>query len=127
MLIRDLALYLIGKGAGTSLGTDVFLSQLPDIPDACLALYDTGGMGRYAGTSDFRRTVKVIVRDPSLAAASARTWAILRELDGPDGVVLSVNGRKMATRAIQAPFLIERDSRNRAIMAVNLMVNTTGD
>lgn len=43
MLLDELASYMQTNGIGT-LGTDLFAGQLPESPDACVALYEYGGL-----------------------------------------------------------------------------------
>lgn len=48
-------------GAGTY-GTDLFISLMPPTPNACLAVFDTGGYDPQAGYDYERPTVQVRIR-----------------------------------------------------------------
>jgi hypothetical protein len=52
MNAKDLATYCASEGIGT-IGTDLFYSFLPDAPDNCIAIFDTGGLAK---DPDFPRT-----------------------------------------------------------------------
>lgn len=43
-ILDSLATYLQAQGQGT-VATDIFLTRMPDTPDACIALYESQGVG----------------------------------------------------------------------------------
>lgn len=127
MLIRDIAQIIEAKGIGT-IGTDVFLGQLPPSPDAVVALFPTGGFAHDRPLPDVRMTAQVLVRDKSYQEGYERIWRIFNTLDGGGNrFLLAPSGRKMVAQAMQPPLFLERDGNNRSIFVFNVSVWTRRD
>lgn len=47
---------------GLEIGTDLFVSEMPGTPDACVAVFDTGGYDPEANYTYWRPTISVRVR-----------------------------------------------------------------
>ena len=47
---------------GLTFGTDLFISSLPDSPDHCVGIYDTGGIEPEHNYTYFRPTFQITVR-----------------------------------------------------------------
>lgn len=70
-MISDIASYLAENGIG-SIGNTIFKSRLPDIPDNCISIYETGGLApdRYLPTAD--PTFQIIVRNKTYSAGKSK-------------------------------------------------------
>ena len=119
-MIRDIAQLLQSGGIGT-LGVDLFLGQLPDSPDNCVAVFEYAGSppdlhwdGEYPG-------VQVLVRNKSYEAGRAKIEAAKNVLHGVSETIVN-NHRYLLIRANQSPFFLERDASNRAVFACNFSV-----
>ena len=61
----DIAQYISNSGSsylGLELATDLFVSKMPDSPDACVTLYDTGGIAPQSNYAYYRPTVMAHMR-----------------------------------------------------------------
>jgi hypothetical protein len=69
MIIDEIANYIIEEGIDLELGVDFFKGYLPDSPDDCVAIFDTGGAepDRDIPTGD--PTFQIIVRSSSYPTA----------------------------------------------------------
>lgn len=69
MIIDDIANHIVDQGVGLTLGTDLFKGFLPDSPDDCVAIFDTGGIepDRDIPTGD--PTFQIIVRSTDYETA----------------------------------------------------------
>lgn len=129
MLLDDIADVLSSGGAGT-VGTTIFKGIIPDRPDACVAVYETGGlapahaMSGSAGNAVAERPrVQVVSRaaQQDYEAARAKASCCYRILDGLPG--RTVNGvRYLSSFAVQSPFLLGRDESGRVLLACNFDV-----
>lgn len=127
MLIRDIAQILQTAGVG-SIGSNIFLGQLPVSPDNAVVLYPTGGYPQPLPLLDVKMTAQVLVRDSGYEAGYSRIWQIFNLLDrGGSRFLQAPSGRKMVTQAKQPPEFIERDESNRCIFVFNLDVWTDRD
>lgn len=59
--IKDM-LVASAAGLGLTFGTDIFISKIPDTPDVCYCIYDTGGMDPESQYEYDRPTVQVLCR-----------------------------------------------------------------
>lgn len=128
-VLDELATQAATAGIGT-VGTTIFKGILPDTPDACVALIETGGMesghtmsGGAGSASIERPTVEVIARGAPGDYATPRTKAkdAFNALDGITNTTLS-SVRYFSVRAIQSPFLIGRDANDRVLIGFNLQI-----
>ena len=128
MIIDDLAAFLVGQGLAT-LGSDIFLSDLPDAPDSAAVLRTYGGMppANLPHSRTFARTlpsheeprVQIKVRDPDYQAAELRAyrfdWAFIGVVD----TLLGTTAYKQIS-ALQQPFDMGRDSQQRSQVGFNI-------
>lgn len=129
-VLDEMTTYLAAQGVGT-VGTDLFAGLLPDTPDACVALLETGGMpaahtvgGGGAGSAVFERpSIQVICRGAKhdYAAARAKAGTAFTKLDGLANTTLS-GTRYLSIFAAQPPFLIGRDENERPLVGFNVEV-----
>ncbi|HHV02966.1 MAG TPA: hypothetical protein GXX64_03500 [Bacteroidales bacterium] len=108
------------KSIGT-VGTDIFLSLMPDQPDNCIALFEYAGSppdlhwnGEYPG-------LQVRVRNKSYAAGRAKIAEVVTELHGAHE--LTLNGtRYLLIKARGSPEVLKRDASNRVELFVNFEI-----
>ena len=106
-----------------TLGTNLFLGRLPEDPDTCVTLYQTGGLAPddqfgTAAPKIENPGFQIRVRADGYAtgeALAADVWGVL---------VLVANQTLTSTRylrleAEQSPFPLERDIRDRIIFVMN--------
>lgn len=123
MLLPEIGAYLAANSIGT-VGTTIFYGQMPETPDDCVTLFE------YAGeppedTHDAQHYEKpglqVLVRDTSYSDARTKIASISALLHTLANT--SLTGTKyLYIRAVQSPFVLERDSSNRVVMAQNFIV-----
>jgi hypothetical protein len=118
-MVDLLADYLEGEGF-----TDVFISEMPDEPKDCIALYDEPGidedyMQEYASDS---RGVEVLVRG-SYTYASNMIWRIHREFLGLQGLENDEYNLRVV-RTQTPPAQIEIDNKGRKIYSSHYVALT---
>ena len=129
MLLNEVGTYLQANAIGT-LGTDLFLGFMPEKPDACVALYETGGLEPYRAMRGSpgspvaeRPRIQIVCRNTQYeyAAAREKARAINVLLDQLGETTLS-GTRYLWVAAAQSPFLMGRDDARRVLIAVNFDV-----
>ena len=125
-LLSDVATYLDSQLASLTLGTNLFLGRLPDGPDTCVALIESGGMAPSATMADgkplvSRPRIQVFVRAKAYSDAETLASSVWNALEGV------LNENLTATRyynitAVQSPFSLERDAQDRQVMTQNFQV-----
>jgi len=131
-VLTDVGAYLDTNVSAVSLtaGTNLFYGRLPDSPDTCVALYETGGqgpedtMGNNSAPVFENPRVQIIVRASDYASAET----LIR--DCWDKLQLVSNETLTSTHyfrinAVQSPFALERDSQDRMMMACNFQIVKT--
>ncbi len=146
-MLTEIGAYLATKSVGT-VGTDIFLGQMPDQPDNCIALFEYAGSppdlhwnGEYPG-------LQVRVRNKSYAAARTKIGEIMNELhglyeqtlsdgsggDGKPGDDEGVKGegeeeptpatgtRYLLIKARGSPEILKRDASNRVELVLNFEI-----
>lgn len=130
-VLEDIGDYLATQGVATQ-GTDLFIGEMPDAPDACTALYLYGGkpavqamaLGVGKSVVDFTM-LHVAARAVTLVAAEARAQAVYDKLHnlGPT----TINGREYkGAFATARPFQIGPDARERPLVACNFEIARDG-
>jgi hypothetical protein len=124
MILQELGLYLQQNGHGT-LGTDLFIGQVPNTPATMIALLQTGGEppGRThdtkGGVAYEHPTLAVWSRDTTPAAALTTAYSVRNTLEEIRNV--SLNGsRYVAVEAMQEPFILRLDGSENVIAAFNI-------
>lgn len=118
-LIDDVADYLQAQSLGT-VGTSIFESTLPDDPDNCLAVIDTGGPAQDTNLTWVRRTFQVIVRNTSYATGHATLNSIRSLLHKKMNASLVSGGTYYySIMAMSAGGHIGRDDSNREEFSIN--------
>ena len=124
-MLREIGAYLATKSIGT-VGTDIFLGLMPDLPDNCIALFEYAGSppdlhwnGEYPG-------LQVRVRNKSYAAGRAKIGEVVNELHGLHEQVLS-GTRYLLIKARGSPEVLKRDNNNRVELFVNFEIIKESD
>jgi hypothetical protein len=119
-VLADISTYLKNQSIGTP-GTDMFLSQMPDQPDNCIALFEYAGSppdlhwaGEYPG-------LQVRVRNKSYAAARSKIGEVIEKLHGLHEQTLS-GTRYLLIKARGSPEVLKRDNNNRIELFVNFEI-----
>jgi len=125
--LDDIGTYLTLQVGSLTLGTNLFLSRLPDTPDTCVALYEYGGetpvstMGGDAMPPIEQPRIQINVRSAGYATAHDLAYTCWTALEGILNETLTAT-RYHRVAAIQSPFPLERDSADRVIFAQNFRV-----
>ena len=123
----DLATYIADTLSQGTVGTDIRVNDMTELPAAQIVVYEYGG--RYAdlgmGNPDVdaleNPNCQVAVRNKRPDTAQATAYLIYNSLDGKGS--LTINGvAYLFLRAMQPPFLLERDKASRVTFAFNVEV-----
>ena len=130
-VLNEIAAKLQALSLGT-IGTTIHIGTMPETPDACCAIYETGGLAPdyqfgTAGIGLETPAVQVVFRgvayDYSTPRASAKTaYEGLAAVEA--ATVTSTGGTSAFYHWIhpqQAPFLMQRDANNRVYIAFNCL------
>jgi hypothetical protein len=110
-ILDDLASKLQTAGKGT-VGTNIFKGEMPDTPDNCVALYETGGYPpEIVATIDYP-TFQVRTRNTDYSTGRAKAQEISDVLHGLTETTLGTT-HYLLIRAMQAPASIGRDEKKR--------------
>ena len=126
-VLDDLGVRIATAISGT-VGTNIFKSTMPPSPDACVALYETGGQApeKRFGTKGIeweRPAVQVVVRgaanDYETARATIQTiYENVAEIETED-----LSGtRYYLSEPLQNPFALDVDEKERPSLAVNFLL-----
>ena len=128
-LLSDVGTYLNAASISTAdltLGTNLFLGRLPDSPDTCVGLIQTGGLAptdTYGTSYPPLETqgLQTLVRAASYATGEALAVDVFKSL-------LSVENENLTStlylkiEANQSPFALERDEQERVVLSCNFNV-----
>lgn len=125
-LLTDIGAYLDTQLGSLTAGTNLFYGRLPDGPDTCVALIETGGQSPTNTMVNgkplvLRPRIQVLTRAKAYADADSLANSVWAALEGILDDSLS-GTRYYNVTAIQSPFSLERDSQDRQIMAQNFQV-----
>mgnify|MGYP003150337459 CR=1 FL=1 len=125
-VLDDLATRIATTISGT-VGTDVFKSTLPPLPDACVAVMETGGIAptRALGTAGVqyeRPGVQILVRGAPSDYETARSTAqtVFEDLATIETEDLS-GTRYYMSENLQEPFPINMDEQDRPMIGFNMI------
>ncbi|MDD3921343.1 MAG: minor capsid protein [Eubacteriales bacterium] len=123
MLLAEIGAYLAANGIGT-VGTTIFYGQMPETPDVCVALFEYAGEPPES-THDRQHYEKpglqVLVRGTSYATARTTIASIETLLHTLANTTLT-GTKYLFVRAVQSPFIFDRDGQNRVTLAQNYIV-----
>ena len=122
-VLTELSAHLEAQGIGTR-GTDLFVADMPQTPDACTVIYEYASRGPYrAFTSALgspvaeRVRIQVVCRAKTYSAARTKAKAVWDELENFSGTLSSVE--YLWIEAITSPFLFKKDENERELVATN--------
>lgn len=122
-LVENLATYLQTQGIGTK-ATDIFVGMMPDIPDNCIMIDQTGGVApdRYLPVS--QPTIQISVRNSSYLDGLDKAKAIYNLLHKEDdALVLEASGVDvMVIDAMGEPAHIGQDTNSRHLFSMNFAI-----
>lgn len=125
MLLDDIGDYLSSGGVGT-LATDLFLGELPDTPDTCVAVFETGG---FDPVYTMKQRAPVAKRPSIQVICRAKRYDVARLLAGKVDQLLSglryreINGVMYKwIQAQQEPFFIDKDENEREEIGCNYSI-----
>jgi hypothetical protein len=128
-LLSDVGTYLNAASISTqdlTLGTNLFLGRLPDSPDTCVGLIQTGGLAptdTYGTSFPPLETqgLQTLVRAASYATGEALAVDIFKSLLSVENETLT-STLYLKIEANQSPFALERDEQERVVMSCNFNV-----
>ena len=131
-MLTDVGTYLAAASISTqdlTLGTNLFLGRLPDAPDTCVGLIQTGGT---APTDTFGASyppletqgLQTLVRAASYATAEALAVDIFKSLQSVENETLT-STLYLKIEGNQSPFPLERDGQERLVVSCNYNVVKT--
>lgn len=130
MTLDELGTYLAANISGATsltLGTNLFLGRMPDAPDTCVAIFETGGtfpshtMGGASSPVFERGRVQVVTRAATYSTCrtlAGDVWATFEQI--ADEALTGT--RYLRVTAVQSPFPTERDSSDRVLIVQNFDV-----
>ena len=128
-VLEEIVAFLDSEGLGTA-GTDLFMSRMPDTPDACGCVYETGGitpdLGFGSSLVRFESpAIQVVFRGTKLdydgPRAKAKTaWESLAGVEAPQSLSGTIYNW---IHPLQSPFLLEKpDEEERFSIAFNALI-----
>lgn len=122
----DISAMLILSSSATGLteGTDLFIADEPELPNAVVTIYDTGGASPQPGYTYLRPTVQVRIRGAKMDYATAYTLAetIRNVLHGFPNQ--NINGTKyIAIYGLGDIQNLGDDENGRPIFTVNFIIH----
>jgi|TARA_R110002020_G_scaffold175414_7_gene367303 hypothetical protein len=128
-MLSDIGTKLAAASISTqdlTLGTNLFLGRLPESPDTCVAIYQTGGLAPIDQLGTAAPNLEVPGLQVRCRAASYSTGEALAN-DVWGVLVLILNETLTSTRylrieAQQSPLPLERDTQDRIIFVANYYV-----
>jgi len=124
---KDIAEYLESSAAGTgfTLSTDLFYSNIPDKPNQCVCIYDTGGFDQDPISEVYEKpTIQAMCRANSYDAAYTLAQSVKEALD------LLINMEINSTRYVaiwQMSDILDlgKDKNNRDLVSINFRIHRT--
>tara|TARA_R100001510_G_C7651440_1_gene209113 strand:+ start:1220 stop:1624 length:405 start_codon:yes stop_codon:yes gene_type:complete len=128
-LLTDLGTYLNSASISTqdlTLGTNLFLSRMPESPDTCVALIQSGGT---APTDTFGTSfpiletpgIQTLVRSASYATGESLAVDVFKSLQSVENQTLT-STLYLKIEAEQSPFPVERDTQERVVFSCNFLI-----
>lgn len=122
MLSKNLAEYLEDNAIGT-VGTDMFISTMPDSTDNCIMIKDTGGVEPDHYLPIIQPTIQVLVRNSDYTNGMTKINAIKDLLHQKlDDCILEIGGVDVMTCfAMQEPTHLGMDDNERHMFSCNFV------
>jgi len=128
-LLEDIITYLQANGLVQGDGIDAFRDFKPDEPDNIISLHEYKGDPVSPFTQVVHRSVQVVVRNKSAAAAKTKAdelFSAFRKYDDAQRIDLTPT-RWGQFHIRQFPFKLSQDNRDRTHYSFNLGITTTID
>ncbi len=125
-VLQELGEYLEDQSIAT-VGTQLFLSRMPDSPNSCLALYITPGLGALRafrsspGSVAERPRIQVLSRSKTFNAAMSASLLVYSALEGLGNTDMS-GVTFLYIEAIQPPFQMPPSEDKRVHVAQNFQI-----
>jgi len=124
--LPEIGTYLAANVTDTTLtlGTNLFLGRLPDTPNTCVGVIETGGqsaveaMGGSSLPAYTRPRAQVFVRAAAYSDAASLAEDIYKKMQLIDNEALS-GVTYLRANGMQSPFYLERDPQERAVFSCN--------
>lgn len=120
MLLDEIGNYLQAQGVGT-IGTDLYLSQMPDQPDTALSIQETGGYPPDLHADIDYPTFQIMCRSMDYQTARSKAEDAFKVLHGLAETILGTR-RYLLISAMQSPTYIGRDASMREMISTNYEV-----
>ena len=123
MLLDDICGYLADNECGTE-GEDLFKSDLPEAPDAAVAVFEYRGQAPIrssGGVVAEQPRFQIEVRGSDYESGRLKIERIKQLLDGLADKMLNAT-RYVWIAALEEPFLLRRDEQGRTVFACNFEV-----
>ncbi|MCK9569469.1 minor capsid protein [Candidatus Pacearchaeota archaeon] len=124
-VLEDIAVQLNTAGVGVYPGTSstrtIYIGEMPDSPDACIALHARPGRSKETFCDLQYPDLHVEVRAATYSAAQSKAEAIDAALHAQHDVTLSAH-KYLLIKARGVPCKLEVDGRNRTIFYQNFEI-----
>jgi len=117
---QDLAEWLEDNAYGT-VGTDIFVGFMPDAPDACISVAQSGGAPPPPIGPDEHVTVQIRVRNTAYATARTTVNAILKALHQMTNETIETRTYHRID-ALGSPAWMGWDEKNRSEWTINFQI-----
>lgn len=124
---EDVKDYLIGiSSLVLEFATDLFISEMPDQPDACTCIYDTGGPPAEPHITYERPTFQIRVRGArgKYQDAYSLAQAIKIELNGLNDETISTS-RYIGVWLVSDIIFVGYDDKHRPLLSINFRAHRT--
>lgn len=125
MLLNDMLVKFVELGIGT-VGVNLFMTNMPAMPDTCTAIFDTGGLpptrshSRANVNTTERPAFQALFRSKSYETAMQKAMLAYNALNVAN---VTINGvRYLSITPVQSPFSIGRDDGQRDQISLNFNV-----
>lgn len=126
-IAADIAHYLETLGEGT-VGIDLFVDNVPETPEALIAVCDTGGKASaVAEAPDTWRDIAVKLRALTRADGYDAVWRVTEALIRPPGGAFTVGANRYQAQLVQLPAVYEVDAAERYSFACAMTVRRVVD
>jgi hypothetical protein len=121
----DIGAMLAANGVGT-IGTNIFISLMPNTPDAVIALYDSGGFPGESGYKYEYPTIQVRIRGAKgqYISAYAKAEAVRNFLHDRANITWGVN-RYIGIWSMSDILFLGQDELNRPELSINFRIHRT--
>lgn len=104
-------------------GVDLFIGDMPETPNECVALFDTGGSETTVGPY-YRSSVQILLRGEvgGYSEVHDRAFSINALLYGYSGVPTSSSLYYTGIWSLGDPFYIGVDEENRPLFSINFRI-----